>query len=543
MKKTNGLWGYKDVEFTKIDDHIVLKGGSYSNSDKKLFDLLPFMEKELNVKLVYNPKSPSYSSINIENNLPIEFLNRITIEYTVDFNTRCLHSHGQGMDEIYNIMNQIQQEHVVDIVFYPKNENEIMTVAKIAKEFDMKLMAYGGGTNVSKMLQNFGKCTFTGAVNMVKYFNGVISIDHENGIANVQAGINGVDLEKKLSESGCTTGHLPDSYEFSTLGGWIATNASGMKKNKYGNIEDIVLNVRYFSFDECKFIEMSQPHERTSLSNLDVRRTILGSEGKTGIITSAHVKIKALPCKIDYEAILFKDFETGFDFMKRIHVVHGIRPACIRLVDNVQFRFGRACKEKDPQSITKRLTELYITKWRGYDPHSMVMCTIVDDQSTYGENNILNRIRNVAANEFDCIVAGATHGKTGFDLTFGIAYIRDLALRCNIIAESFETFVPWSKVHMLIAAVESELRSQYKQRFGDETHKPFLSYRISQSYDTGCCIYFYLAMYAGTVAKPNDVYSKIEHQLRHAILDNGGSLSHHHGIGIIRRDFISRIFK
>src|SRR5207247_8447270 len=122
----------------------------------------------------------------------------------------------------------------------------------------------------------------------------------------------GRQIMSELKKHGVTMGHEPDSVEFSTLGGWIVTNASGMKKNRYGNIEDLVLDV--------SVVTTGGKLERTSASpresiGLDLRRLMFGSEGTLGIITSAVIKIFPLPEVQKYGSVLFPAFEAGFHFM------------------------------------------------------------------------------------------------------------------------------------------------------------------------------------------------------------------------------------
>lgn len=163
--------------------------------------------------------------------------------------------------------------------------------------------------------------------------NHVRYVDRKNMTALVEAGIIGKDLEKELSRYGVTCGHEPDSIEFSTLGGWISTKASGMKKNRYGNIEDIVLSIKIVTPRGTITQEIDYP--RVS-SGPDLNHLILGSEGTMGIITEAVIKVKAAPLVRKFESILFHNFAFGTEFMYKLAQAK-VWPASVRLVDNNQF--------------------------------------------------------------------------------------------------------------------------------------------------------------------------------------------------------------
>ena len=174
--------------------------------------------------------------------------------------------------------------------------------------------------------------------------NKVLSINEEDRTVHVQAGIIGSKLVEEMEARGYTIGHEPDSLEFSTVGGWIATKASGMKQNKYGNIENIVKGVRVSSSHGQLYQNSDQDGScfgRVS-TGTDLSSIMFGSEGSLGIITSATLKLWDLPHVKDYESVILKTFEDGLRFMKDISLMGPMKPASARLLDNVQFRLGQA---------------------------------------------------------------------------------------------------------------------------------------------------------------------------------------------------------
>ena len=340
---------------------------------------------------------------------------------------------------------------------------------------------------------------------------------------------------KQLAEHGFTMGHEPDSVEFSTLGGWVATHASGMK-NKYGNIEDILVDVNLVTAQGVVAREGSFPRESIGL---DPRRFILGSEGNLGIITQAVVKVFPLPEVQKYDSILFHNFKDGVDFMYTM-TRQNVVPASARLVDNLQFQFSQALKpgKEGLQKLKGKLEKGFVTQVKGFDPQQMVACTLVfegsEDEVAYQQTHI-DRL----AKQFRGMKAGSENGEKGYELTFSIAYIRDFVMDHYIIAESFETSMPWSKAVVLQDKVKARVY---------ETHaalglpgKPFVSCRLTQVYDTGCCIYFYLAFYYKGVENPSDVFAQIEHAARDEILKHGVLCRIITGLEKLRESFLPQI--
>ncbi len=163
-------------------------------------------------------------------------------------------------------------------------------------------------------------------------------------------------LIKKLNKEGFTVGHEPDSYEFSTVGGWISTNAAGMKKHRYGNIEDIVQNITMIT--PTGTVNQIKPLTRASIG-IKAQNILFGSEGNLGLITKATLKIHKLPEKAAYESILFHDWEIGVSFMHDLFHSNMV-PASSRLADNLQIRFGSSLKEEKNSLFNKaRVTKLY----------------------------------------------------------------------------------------------------------------------------------------------------------------------------------------
>jgi alkyldihydroxyacetonephosphate synthase len=423
-----------------------------------------------------------------------------------------------------------------DLVVQPVEERDIETLMEAAIRHRVCLVPFGGGTNVTEALAvPESEERLLVSVDLAR-LNRILWIDPTNMIACIQAGAVGRHVVSQLAEYGFTLGHEPDSIEFSTVGGWVATHASGMKKNRYGNIEDLVLDVRIVT--PAGVVEREDIPPRESIG-IDPRRWILGSEGTLGIVTRVVMKIFPLPEVQRYDAILFRDFETGVAFLYDLQR-EAEPPASVRLVDNLQFQLSQALKPKaqGARALMRKLERWVVTGLRDFDPERMVACSFVFEGSSAEVHSQQRAVRRLAKRHRG-LRAGAANGSRGYQLTFGIAYLRDFIMRHWILAESFETSVSWSQALALCTNVKRRLRAEYKAR--GLPGEPFITCRITQLYHSGVCIYFYFAHYYKGVEHPSEIYAELEHCARDEVLKSGGSLSHHHGVGKLRLDFLPRV--
>jgi alkyldihydroxyacetonephosphate synthase len=535
-------WGFDDTKFVINSDYsVTMTGNRYPLSGCQLNDFIPYVEQAFGIKIDYNDcKLELTEKIILPAHVNGEFVAEIEScfaanQYSLNDQERLLHSHGQsGSEEVYKVLYS-QLERSVDMVFYCESETDAQKLIHIATKHNVCLVPFGGGTNVScalKLPKNETRMIV--AVDM-RRMNKIEWIDKENLCACVQAGITGRQLETILQASGFTCGHEPDSLEFSTLGGWIATNASGMKKNRYGNIEQIVENITMIT--PSGILAQKQNFSRVS-TGTQIHHLLFGSEGNFGLITKAVIKIYPLPEVKEYNSIVFPHIDDGIGFLKKLAET-GTLPASIRLVDNKQFRFGQALKTKTTgfKKLIEKLSKFYLFQIRKFQPEQIVAATIVFEGSAAEVNYQKSIIKNLVQ-QYGGMLAGSQNGQRGYMLTFAIAYIRDFFMNFHMIGETFETTVPWNKIKQVCDSVEEKIIAEHAKY--KIPGKPYLSYRITQLYHTSVCIYFTCALYTKGLEKPEEILSAIEHSLRETIMENGGSISHHHGVGKIRSHFIEQ---
>lgn len=533
-------WGYKDSSFvSKGNKTVTLSGNRYDICSKNLPGLIPFAEEVLDIEVL-----PEAQIKEIENkpvakqkiNQPFmdDLLSSFEEDrYSSSDKERLLHSHGQTTsDEIYKVLYS-KLDSFADLVFYIENEDEAKTLIDLAKKHNVCLIPYGGGTSVSNALK-IPKNEDRMVVSVdTRRMNKIESIDEENLLATVECGILGIDLERKLQKLGYTAGHEPDSIEFSTLGGWISTNASGMKKHKYGNIEDIVQNITLIT--PSGTINQIKPLTRSSIG-VKTQNMIFGSEGNFGIITKATIKIHKKPEASTFESILFHTWEDGVGFMNKV-ARSNLIPASSRLMDNSMVRFASALKEEKTgfNKFMDSIKNFIVFKVKGFDPKKCVVAIFKMEGSAqevvYQKKNL-----KLLAKDYNPVFAGAGQGKSGYNLTLAIAYIRDFFMDQNIIGETLESAVPWSDVIKVSEAVTKRLEELHKEHNLPGTF--LFGSRLSKVYHSGACMYNTIAMSFKGVENPEKVFGEIEHELRKTIIENGGSISHHHGVGKLRKDFI-----
>uniref|UniRef100_A0A4W6EEK6 Alkylglycerone-phosphate synthase n=1 Tax=Lates calcarifer TaxID=8187 RepID=A0A4W6EEK6_LATCA len=412
--------------------------------------------------------------------------------------------------------------------------NDVVKIVELASKHNVCLIPYGGGTSVSSALECPPEETRSIVSLDTSQMNRILWVDEKNLTAHVEAGIVGQDLERLLNESGYCTGHEPDSMEFSSLGGWVATRASGMKKNIYGNIEDLVVHIKMVTPQGV--IEKSCQGPRMS-TGPDIHHFIMGSEGTLGVVTEVTMKIRPMPEYQKYGSVVFPNFEQGVACLREV-ARQRCAPASIRLMDNEQFKFGHALKPQVSSIFTSFLDGLkkfYITKFKGFDPNRLCVATLLFEGDREKVLQHEKQVYDIAA-KFGGLAAGEDNGQRGYMLTFVIAYLRDLGMDYYVIGESFETSVPWDRVLDICRNVKARIVRECKER--GVQFPPLSTCRVTQTYDAGACVYFYFAFNYRGLSDPVHVYEQVEHAAREEILANGGSLSHHHGVGKLRKEWM-----
>lgn len=342
------------------------------------------------------------------------------ISFSVDGLDRLIRARGQALHDIAAVKTG-KLKRLPDVVLWPSCHEEVVEIVRLADRRDLVIIPYGGGTSVSGAVE----CPANELRPIISLdtsqMNEILWVDYENLVVCCEGGILGQDLERELGKLGYTAGHEPDSYEFSSLGGWVATRASGMKKNTYGNIEDLVVHVKMVT--PRGVLAKSSKSPRISCGP-DFQQMILGSEGSLGVVTEVVLKIRPLPQVTRYGSIVFPDFESGVKCMREV-ARQRCQPSSIRLIDNEQFKFGQALKAAPTGigSFVELLKTTYLTKVKGYDLDQLCVATLLYEGSEEDVGAQEKKINTIAA-ACGGMPGGAKNGERGYVLTFVIAYIR-----------------------------------------------------------------------------------------------------------------------
>ncbi|CAG9803045.1 unnamed protein product [Chironomus riparius] len=523
-------WGFRDCYFTFENDFLVLKGGRYEMCNKPLLNARASLLELLNADITnYKPtRNPVHNESDypprVENKTFYKELQNSKIEFSLNFDDRLLRCRGQASKDFY-ILRYGKFKRVPDIVVFPKSHEDVVMVVELAKKYCSVLVPYGGGTSTTMSLnylkdeyERFFISLDTTQMNRILWF------DKISMMACLEAGISGKDLEDNLQNHGLTLGHDPDSIELSTLGGWVATKSAGMKQLKYGNIEDMVKKITLVT--SVGVLEKNFLVPRASIGP-DFDCIALGSEGTLGVITKVVVKVHPKPTCKRYGTMVFPNFEKGVNFMHEVSKLT-TRPTSIRVIDNVHYRFGFAFQHN--RNFFGKFVDM-INIFGGQILYRLDIKKI--SMTTYlieGEKDEINEIESQVkrcGTIHGGIVIGAKYAERAYQLTMTNCYLRDLFFDLGFVFDSIEPSIVWKKCWSLIKAIEKSWKDEMDKR----KILNVLAIRISQVYDTGACVYFYYGIGPTKDRDQFEVFEELTDTLRVVILNHGGCLSHHHGIG------------
>ena len=229
---------------------------------------------------------------------------------------RLLHARGQSLPD-WVALRYGQIELFPDGVAYPASDEDIQALLAIRKDCQAQVIPYGGGTSVVGQINPSRGQAPVLTVDLSR-LNRLEDLDLESRLATFGAGTPGPELERQLREHGLTLGHFPQSFELSTLGGWVASRSCGQQSYHYGRIEDLFAGGHM----ETPSGALDFPALPGSAAGPDLRQFVLGSEGRLGILTRASVRVRPLPEVEAFYGIFFHTWEDGAQAMKQIAQEH-----------------------------------------------------------------------------------------------------------------------------------------------------------------------------------------------------------------------------
>jgi alkyldihydroxyacetonephosphate synthase len=449
---------------------------------------------------------------------------------TTDAHERVVHAYGKSLRDLVRIRAG-DLGRLPDVVVYPADESSVVALMNAALDLDLVLVPFGGGSNIAGSLEAPRTERRTVVSVDMGRMNRLLHLDEGSDLARIEAGALGPDLERQLNERGWTLGHFPDSFNHSTLGGWIATRSSGMQSDKYGDIADITRGLRVVS-PAGTLVVRPVPSTSTGPS---VREMILGSEGRLGIITEATVQVHRLPEQRTILAYLFPSWRAGLAAMRDVAASEA-RVSVTRVSDEDETAFSFATTKRG--SVSSRLQtqalKLFLRKRKGFDTDRMCL-SFIGFEGTAATVKADRALVGKIVTRHGGLCVGSGPGALYDQKKFDTPYIRDFLLDRGALGDVSETATSWSNLVPLYEAVGVAAR----RAFATVGVQGWLMCHLSHSYRSGACLYFTFAFAPAPGAEPLGQYDIVKQAVQQAFVDNGGTLSHHHAVGVEHRQWLA----
>jgi alkyldihydroxyacetonephosphate synthase len=440
---------------------------------------------------------------------------------STDDRDRVVHGRGKSLTDLIR-QRRGDLGRLPDVVVRPGAEHEVAAVVGAALEEDAVVIPFGGGSSISGSLQaEEGETRPVISLDMGR-LNRVLDVDPTSQLARVQAGVLGPDLERQLGARGWTCGHFPDSFTYSTLGGWIATRSSGMQSDRYGDIADITRGLRVVTPSGILSV---RPVPSTS-TGPSVREMVLGSEGRLGVITEATIHVHRVPPVRSIRGYLFPTWPDALAAMRDIAASEA-SPSVTRVSDAPETAFSFAMREAPtPLDRLKSKALQALLRRRGWDPETICLSLIGYEGSAGHVGRERKRTERIVKRHGGLGI-GASPGELYDRKKFDTPYIRDFLLDRGAPADVSETSAPWGALQR----VYDEVMAAGHDAFGRLGVPGYLMCHLSHSYHAGACLYFTFALNPPDDHDGLEDYAVVKHAIQQAFVDAGATLSHHHAVG------------
>jgi alkyldihydroxyacetonephosphate synthase len=431
---------------------------------------------------------------------------------------RAFHAVGKSYYDLVRIRRG-ELAGVPDAVVYPRTHDEVMRVLAYCAEERIAVVPYGGGSSVVGGVEAKRGPDHSALITLdTTHMDALLDLDEVSHTATFQSGIYGPELEDVLRERGYTVGHYPQSFEFSTLGGWIAARGAGQQSNRYGTAAKLLVAARVATpTGEWR----TQPFPQ-SAAGPDMNHVIAGSEGVLGVITEATVKVHAVPEARDFVSFLFRDWESGALAVRRI--VHAEIPmATLRLSDVEETRFFGAFRHVLKPSRIQETAQKALG-YGGFDKPCVLMVGVEGAKSRVRSSQ---RQALAICTRSGGLFVGRGPGNSWYENRFEMPYLRDPMMDHGVGIDTLETSTTWSNVQRLYEAVKRAIRGAIDA----QGRRGIVMAHISHSYMDGASLYF-TYIFARDLSDEVGQWRAIKEAASKAISENGGTISHHHGVGI-----------
>lgn len=439
---------------------------------------------------------------------------------------RAFHARGRSYQDLL-YLRAGKLDAVPDAVVYPRSTDEVLAVVKLCADQDIALIPYGGGSSVVGGINAVAKSPDGAVVTLdMTDMTRVSQIDTISMTARIEAGIYGPALEQQLQAHGVTLGHYPQSFEYSTLGGWIAARGAGQQSDRYGKAEDWLVSAT-LATPGGLWITEDAP---ASAAGPNLNQLVAGSEGTLGVICEAKVKVHEIPARKDYRGYLFRSFAAGLEAARRIH--HADIPvAMVRLSDAPETRFMQAFSSSAASLIKARvkarLQRAYL-RLKGFSPEACLM--LIGHEGREGTVAWAQTQAEAICRGLDALPLGTGPGERWYRTRFSTPYSRDPMLDRGIGVDTLETSTRWSNVAALHDRVVSAILGAMRANMPERDARGIVMAHVSHSYPDGASLYFTF-VFPRQLDREIEQWRALKRAASDAIATGGGTISHHHGIG------------
>ncbi len=432
----------------------------------------------------------------------------------VDHEQRVLHAAGKGYPDLVRLRAG-EPEAAPDAVVYPSSHEQVRALLELCARSSLAVVPFGGGTSVvggvAPLRGEHGAVISLDLARMDE----IVGLDKQSATVTVQGGIRAPALERALARDALTLGHFPQSYEYVSLGGCAATRSAGQASSGYGAIEKLVLGMRFASPSG----ELALPAMPATAAGPSIRQLIVGSEGTLGVITELALRVRPAPSERIYEGMFFESFAAGVQALRTLSREHAL-PDVSRLSDAHETRMSLALAGGG--GLKNRLGRAYISL-RGYGEGCLAILGFegAAEEVTQRRARALELLRAA-----DGLAIGRSPGRAWLHGRFAGPYLRDDLLDLGVMVETLETATQWSNLERLHRSVADAIAAA----LGARGTPGLVMCHVSHVYETGASLYFTFIA-AQQDGAELEQWRAVKHAASAAILDGGGTITHHHAVG------------
>lgn len=430
-----------------------------------------------------------------------------------DRHSRILRAAGKGYADLVR-MRAGTPGAAPDAVVLPASADQVRAVLEASVELAVAVVPFGGGTSVVGGVEPV-RDGFESLIALDLSRMTGVSVDAHSRTATLGAGLRGPEVEAALGESAHTLGHYPQSFEYATVGGWVATRSAGQASTGFGKIEEMVVGLTCVTPEG----EIESKPLPASAAGPQLRELVVGSEGVLGVITEATLRVRSRPAERRYEAWMFRGFSEGAEAFRRMEQA-GAAPDVARLSDETETALS--FQLAGPSGVARRIGGAYMSA-RGYDGGCLAIIGFEGDRTvvTGRRSRAAHMLRRAGG-----LHLGSGPGRAWERGRFDAPYLRDALLDNCVMAETLETAAEWSALMDLYGATREALRKTLEGR----GTPPLLMCHVSHLYPDGASLYFTF-MAAQEEGAELEQWWAAKSAATEAILSAGGTLTHHHGVG------------